>query len=93
MIIVLHHQKKLDMNEIKFLTTEDVKIALREVLAEQTPPHPSEQDGFLYGLNELAKFAHVGTTTAWRIAKTLPSYKTGRKIFFRKSDVLEALKK
>lgn len=79
--------------QITILSKEDIRQAVREVLQEQqaqtttTPPEPE----YLHGLEELAKFLQVGITTAWRLSKKLPMYRTGKKMFFKKNEVLAAL--
>ncbi|NCC74182.1 MAG: DNA-binding protein [Sphingobacteriia bacterium] len=81
------------MTAISLLTKEDVKAAVLEALDEHSAVQtaPTEEQ-YLHGLKELAEFCNLGMTTAWRISKVIPSYRTGRKLFFKKSDVLNALK-
>jgi hypothetical protein len=81
------------MTAINLMTKEDVKTAVLEVLnqIQPAPPQATEPESYVYGLNELAAFLGIGVTTAWRIAKKLPKYHTGRKYFFKKSEVLKAL--
>ena len=83
------------MTAFQILSKEDLKGIILEALSEHSAqnhrqPEP-ETDQFLHGLKELAEFAGVGETTAWRLAKTIPAFSTGKKKFFRKSDVLNAL--
>ncbi len=75
------------------MTKEDVRTAVLEALTQiqATQPAATEPETYVYGLNELAAFLGVGVTTAWRIAKKLPKYQTGKKYFFKKSEVLKAL--
>ncbi len=82
------------MTEINLISKEELKQAIREVLTEndlQKPTTAPEPEQYIHGLEELAKFLQVGLTTAWRLAKTLPTYRSGKKMFFKKNEVLAAL--
>ena len=84
--------------QLQLLTIEDAKNALREILQENPQtlaaqdPAPEE---YLHGLQSLANFIGTGITTAWRLVKEgkIPKYQAGKKLFFKKSEVLSALSK
>jgi len=78
------------------LTIDELKIALREVLQENTPPQATtEPEQYIYGLKGLAKFLGVSITTAWHLKNTgkIPYYMAGKKLFFKRSEVLTATAK
>lgn len=80
------------MQQISFLTKEDVKLAVLEALSEhqaQTPPKTTEPEQYIYGLEALSKHLGIGITTAWSLKKQgkIPFYQTGRKVYFKKSEV------
>jgi hypothetical protein len=68
--------------------------ALEEFEATKTPPPPPEPEAYIHGLQGLADFLGTGVTAAWHLKKSgkVPFYQTGRKLFFKKSEVLAALK-
>ena len=52
------------------------------------------QEELIYGLKGLRELlGGVSTTTALRIKKQVPHYQNGRVLFFKKSEVLDALSK
>jgi len=84
------------MQQISFLTREDIKSAVLEALSEATPqPQKHQPERYIYGLRELALFLGVGVTTAWHLKKSgkIPYYQTGKKLFFKESEVLAATSK
>ena len=89
------------MQEISLLTKEDVRNEIRQAIQElilenQLPKSdPSSPEEYLHGLQSLANFIGTGLTTAWRLVKEgkIPKYQTGKKLFFKKSEVLKALSK
>lgn len=82
------------MTAISLLTIDEVKEAIREVLAEsklhQLPP--AEPEVYIHGLKGLSEFLNIGITKAWQISKKLPRHGTGKKLFFLRSEVLAATK-
>jgi hypothetical protein len=79
------------------LTTRDeLRQLIAEALADfQTPPPPQpEPETYIHGLQALADFLGVGITTAWQLKKSgkFSYYQAGKKLFFKKSEVLAALK-
>jgi excisionase family DNA binding protein len=83
------------MQQISFITKEDVKAAVREAISETQPQHSTNQDTIIYGLQGLADYLGVGVTTAWKLKKsgTIPFYQAGKKVFFKESEVLTATSK
>jgi len=85
------------MTAINLISKEELKEAIREVLTETDLQKPTstapETETYIHGLSELASFLGIGITTAWRLAKLLPTYRTGKKMFFKKSEVLAAIQK
>lgn len=84
------------MQQFSFLTREDIKSAVLEALSETRPHQPTNQpEKYIYGLRGLADFLGVGVTTAWNLKNSgkLKYYTTGKKLFFKQSDVLEATSK
>ena len=53
-----------------------------------------ESDEIYFSQREAAKFLRVSMPTiiAWKKARKIPFYQHGRKILFKKSEVLEAMK-
>lgn len=83
------------MTAINLISKEELKEAIREVLAENHLQRPAtttpETETYLHGLEALAAFLGIGITTAWKLSKTLPVYRSGKKMFFKKNEVLAAL--
>jgi len=81
------------MQQFTLLTKEDIKSVVLEALSEskhqQQQPQPEK---YIYGLKGLAKFFGVGITKAWQLKNsgTIPFYQTGKKLFFKESEVLQA---
>ncbi len=79
------------MVQFQFLTFEDVKRAVNEVLTEnkQLITKTPEPEVYIYGLQNLAKFLGIGITTAWSLKKQgrLPYYQAGKKLYFKKSEI------
>ena len=75
------------MQQIQILGIEDIKTAVREVLAEK-PKTDREPEQIIHGLKGLSVFG-IGVTTAWKLVKSgkLPHYRSGKKIFFKKSEI------
>lgn len=83
------------MQQITFLTFEDVKRAVSEVLSENnhsTTNKAPEPETYIHGLQALADFLGIGVTTAWKLKKQgiLPYYRSGKKLFFKKSEILKS---
>jgi hypothetical protein len=83
------------MESITLLTKEDIKSAVLEVLSEMPRTTDREPEQYIYGLKDLAAFLGVGITTAWSLKKSgkLPYYQTGKKVFFKKSEILATTSK
>jgi hypothetical protein len=83
------------MQQLTIIDKNDLKQAFREVLQERqeqtTTTAPPEPEQYIHGLEELAKFLQVGLTTAWKLSKKIPCYRSGKKMFFKKNEVLAAL--
>ena len=83
------------MRTIEIITLEDVKNAIREVLAEQKlTTDEVKNDDIICGLKSLSEYG-IGVTTAWKLVKSgkLPHYRSGKKIFFKRSEIEEFFKK
>lgn len=83
------------MKTIEIITIEDIKTAIREVLAEQQQ-QTKEHDEIIHGLKGLKVFG-IGVTTGWKMVKSgkIPSYRIGegqKKLFFKRSEVEAVLK-
>jgi hypothetical protein len=83
------------MDTISLLTKKDIKEAVLEALSEMPQANNNEPEQYIYGLKGLATFLGVGITTAWSLKKSgkLPFHQTGKKVFFKKSDILAATSK
>jgi hypothetical protein len=83
------------MQPFSFMTKEDIKEAVLEALSEMPQTTRNEPEQYIYGLKGLANFLGVGITTAWSLKKSgkLPYYQTGKKVFFKKSEILAATSK
>ncbi len=84
------------MQQFTFITKEDVKAAVLEALSETQPQTVTPaNDLIIRGLGGLASYLGVGITTAWKIKNsgTIPYYQSGKKIFFKESEVLRATAK
>jgi len=83
------------METILVLSKEDIKQAVLEALSEHKPQQTTEPDMIIHGLKGLAEFLGIGITTAWQLKKAgkLPYYQTGKKVFFKKSEILAATSK
>lgn len=82
--------------QLSVLSREDVKEAVLEALSESGHNKPTtKQERYIHGLQGLAAFLGVGITTAWKLKKSglLPYYQTGKKIFFKESEILAATQK
>jgi hypothetical protein len=79
------------MQTISFLTFEDVKRAVNEVLTEnkQLITKTPEPEVYIYGLKNLAAFLGICVTSAWSLKKQgrLPYYQAGKKLYFKKSEI------
>lgn len=84
------------MQQLTLITKEDIKAAVLEALSERqqqtdttTKPEP---ENYIHGLQGLADFLGIGVTTAWQLKKSgkLPYYQTGKKLFFKRSEILAA---
>lgn len=86
------------MKTLTLLTKDDIKSAVLEALSESgktATNSPTEPEKYIYGLKGLAKFLGVGITKAWQLKNSgiIPYYQTGKKIFFKQSQVLNAISK
>ena len=81
-------------NTLTVMTREDVKQIVLEALSE-TRPKPTEPEQYIHGLEGLASHLGISITSAWRLRKSgkLPFYQAGKKLFFKKSEIENTLKR
>jgi len=80
------------MQQISFLSFDDVKRAVSEVLSENeqlTTTSTPEPEVYIHGLQGLADFLGIGVTTSWKLVKAgkIPHYRAGKKLFFKRSEI------
>lgn len=80
------------MQQINFLSFDDVKRAVSEVLSENeqfTNNSKPEPEVYIHGLQGLADFLGIGVTTSWKLVKKgkLPYYRAGKKYYFKRSEI------
>jgi len=84
------------MQHLTLITKEDIKAAVLEALSESQQQTDTttkqEPEKYIHGLQGLADFLGIGVTTAWQLKKSgkLPYYQTGKKLFFKQSEILAA---
>lgn len=81
------------------ISLDDLKIVITESLSSElqkfSPKQPPIQDDQLIKINEVAKILNVSKVTifAWKKSGKLPFYRISNKIYFKRNEILEALKK
>jgi hypothetical protein len=85
------------MQHLTLITKEDIKTAVLEALSESSHNKTSSTtpERYIHGLQGLADFLGIGVTRAWQLKKSgqLPYYQTGKKLFFKESEILAATQK
>ncbi len=81
----------LDADELKEL----IKDSILEVLAENHNQQQPEKEDQLIKLNEAAGLLGVSKVTihAWKKSGLIPFYRISNKIYFKKNELLQSLKK
>jgi excisionase family DNA binding protein len=83
------------------ITLDDLKVVISEVISELLtkflPKSDSKSDEDLIDIKEVAKILGISVVTAhsYKASGKIPFYRSphGRRIYFRKSEVLQSLKK
>ncbi|RXG21034.1 helix-turn-helix domain-containing protein [Leeuwenhoekiella aequorea] len=72
---------------------EDLKNAFREVLEDSKPQTNSSIDKQLMTREEVCDLLQINKSTLWKRTKTgkIPSYGQGRRIYYKRSEVMESL--
>ncbi len=72
---------------------EDLKNAFREVLEDSKPQTNSSLDKQLMTREEVCDLLQINKSTLWKRTKTgkIQSYGLGRRIYFKRSEVMESL--
>jgi excisionase family DNA binding protein len=80
----------ITLDEFKSFIHDSVKIALAELKEEEKP-----KDDELIKVDEVAAMLKVSKVTVFQWKKTgkIPFYRISRKVFFKRNEVLESLKK
>lgn len=83
------HSIKLD--ELKAL----IKDSIIEVLEEKTNPKQPDKEDQLIRLNEACQLLKVSKVTIhnWKRAGLIPFYRISNKIYFKKDELINSLKK
>lgn len=89
------------MNTLVFsnFTLDDLKSVISESISNELqkfrPQQPDQQDDQLLKIGDIAKMLHVSNVTvfAWKKAGKIPFHRISRKIYFKKNEVMDALKK
>lgn len=81
----------ISIDEFRTLIDDSVKNAFTEL----QPKEPSKAENQLIKIEEVSKLLNVSQVTihAWKKSGKLPFYKISNKIYFKKSEILEALYK
>lgn len=84
---------------ITTLTIDDLKAVISEGITDglqrYAPPTPAKPDDELIKIDAVANMLNVSKVTvfAWKKAGLLPFYRISNKVFFKKGEVIDALKK
>lgn len=72
---------------------EDLKNAFREVLEDSKPQTNSSLDKQLMTREEVCDLLQINKSTLWKRTKTgkIQSYGQGRRVYYKRSEVLESL--
>ena len=81
----------ISIDDFKNIVSESISTELQKL----RPQEPQKQDDQLIKLNEVAEMLHVSKVTifAWKKAGKIPFYRISNKVYFKKNEVIEALKK
>ncbi|MFH1051552.1 MAG: helix-turn-helix domain-containing protein [bacterium] len=81
----------VSIDDLKGLISE----SFESVINKFRPQEPEKQDDQLIKIDEVAKMLNVSKVTvfAWKKAGKFPFYRISNKIYFRKNEILSALKK
>ena len=81
------------------ISLDDLKSVIAESLSSElqkfSPAKPPIQDDQLIKINEVAKILNVSKVTifSWKKSGKLPFYRISNKIYFKRNEIFEALKK
>ena len=86
--LILH---SLQADELKAL----IKDSLKEALEEKTNPQQPDKEDQLIKLSEACKLLKVSAVTihTWKRAGLIPFYRISNKIYFKKDELIQSLKK
>jgi len=81
----------LNVNELKDL----IKECVTEVTTRQPQDLKTESDEYFMTQRETARFLQITVPTLinWKKEGKVPYYQNGRKVFFKKAELLKALQK
>jgi excisionase family DNA binding protein len=91
--------EKMIETVLKEISPDELKQLLAEVVAEELnrikSKEPVQEDDKLIKIDEVSKLLNVSLVTihSWKKTGKLPFYKISNKIYFKKSEILEALNK
>lgn len=83
----------ISTDELKHLISSAVSEAIKQEI--NIPEAPTIKEDELIKTKELAELLSVSSVTIhnWKIKGLLPFYRISNKVYFKKNEVLEALKK
>lgn len=83
----------LTIGEFITLTKQLVEDAIKEKLSAQEPTKDKTDEQITFNIKELADFLHCSKVSIHKYKKKgLPFYRIGRKILFKKTEVLNFMK-
>ena len=83
----------LTIGEFITLTKQLVEDALKEKLSAQEPAKDKTDEQTTFNIRELADFLHCSKVSIHKYKKKgLPFYRIGRKILFKKTEILNFMK-
>jgi predicted DNA-binding transcriptional regulator AlpA len=76
------------------ITIEQLADALKPLLVNSTPTEQPQTDNDLITRAELSKLLSINYTSIWKHTKSgrLKSYGIGNRVFYKRSEVLQAVK-
>jgi excisionase family DNA binding protein len=76
------------------ITVEQLAEALKPLFLLQTVNQPKQPENDLLTRDEVCKLLSINKTSLWKHTKTgkLKSYGIGNRVFYKRSEVLEAVK-
>lgn len=81
------------------ITIDDLKIVISQSISDELQKFksqtPETNDCELIKIDEVAKMLNVSKVTvfAWKKAGKIPFYRIANKVYFKKNEVIESLKK